>query len=51
MLYLLGNVLLCTFVGSSFIGAELHVPFQPSDVLSLTASAGFLWDQLLQEFL
>lgn len=51
MLSLLANVLLCIFVGSYFVRAELHVPFQPLDVLSLAASAGLLWDQLLQEFL
>ena len=47
MLSLSTDVLLCVFAGSSFAGAELHVPFQPSDVLSLAAGAGLLWDQLL----
>ena len=51
MLSLLADVLLCVFVGSSFARAELHVPFQPLDVLSLAAGAGLLWDQLLQELL
>ena len=51
MLSLLGDVLLCVFVGSPFAGVDLHVPFQPSDVLSLVAGARLLWDQLLQEFL
>ena len=51
MMSLLADVLLCVFAGSYFVGAELHVPFQPSDVLSLVASAGLLWDQVLQEFL
>ena len=47
MLSQLADVLLCVFVGSSFARVELHVSFQPSDVLSLAASAGLLWDQLL----
>ena len=51
MMSLLVDVFLCVFVGSSFAGAELHVIFQPSDVLSLVVGAGLLWDQLLQEFL
>ena len=40
-LSLLANVWLCTFVGS-FAGAELHVPFQPSDVNSFAVGAGLL---------
>lgn len=51
MFSLLVVVLLCVFAGSSFVGVELHVPFQPSDVLSLAVGAGLLRDQLLQEFL
>ena len=51
MLSLLDDVLLCFLEGSSFSGVELHVPFQPSNVLSLAVGAGLLWDQLLQEFL
>ena len=51
MLPLLFDVLLCAFAGSYFVGAELHVPFQPSNLLSLAAGARLLWDQLLQEFL
>ena len=51
MLSLLSNVFLCVFAGSSFAGVELHVLFQPSDVLSLDVGARLLWDQLLQEFL
>lgn len=51
MLSLLVDVLLGAFAGSSFVGAELHLPYQPSHVLSLIAGAGLLWDELLQEFL
>lgn len=40
-------VLLCVFTGSSFTRAELHVPFHPSDVLSLAVGAGLLCNQLL----
>jgi len=50
MLSLLADVFLCAFASSYFSGAELHVPFQPSELLSLATSAGLLWDQLLQEF-
>ena len=51
MFSLLVDVLSCVFTGSSFAGAELHVPFQPTDVHSFVVDAGLLWDQLLQEFL
>lgn len=37
MLSLLANVWLCTFVGSSFSRAKLHVPFQAVDVHSFCA--------------
>ena len=44
MLSLLVDVSLCVLVGSSFAESELHVPFQPLDVLSLAAGAGLLCD-------
>jgi len=44
ILSLLADLLLCVFAGSSFAGAELHVSFQPLDVLSLTVGIGLLWD-------
>ncbi len=47
MLSLLANVLLCGFAGSSFVGVEFHVPFQPADVHSFVVGVGLLWDQLL----
>ena len=51
MLSLLADGSLCVVANSSFGGVELHVPFQPSDVLSLFVGAGLLWDQLLHESL
>lgn len=51
MLSLLVDVWLCACACSSLARSELQVPFQPSCLHSLVVGAGFLWDQLLQEFL